>query len=645
MFVITPVSALHSYSYNPHYRHFDPYLAQQRAEQRARAEARIRRYQQDQLRKQLILDALHAQEYDECDNSPFYNYGYGPVCPPRRHCSALHYDAAIQQARRQAAIEQAAYRELKRLAAIKAQREERESHARRADAERFLSLFLDPQQRQDKTVSLHSLSNPLSGHSSQFQEIPAQPIASTSKVPVRDVPPQRPEGHLMTEYESDMRDALRSLFSSVLGGNSSEAPTISVSANPSVSGQGNEEGLSQDKGKGKELPQSDSEEEPPASPAQIDSSLSQITSIASRLETLIANFQFPAELDFSPERSPSPSYSALDTNDEFALTYTQTNAPLRAHEHALSLLLSELDNVSSFGSRVVKDARRAVVARVEEALEKLEKGVEERRGRVRARKAGSVNVGSVPEQNLESTTVNAEPVEQTAHPMDVDMDASPSEPEAADLMPVQVPFDEVPAAPVSVDVPIMDASTEGSAKLPDLINPTVLASSEISIEAPTSMPISVDLTNTFVTEPSVASASFMSNPASPLTTPSEGLAAQVSVPQDVSSPESEELLVNTVSTVSEEAGEHYPAEVVSAIELPASYPPAANEERSVSDSEAMKSPIPSSPLSEAEIDTFLLPASRPASPRLVPHNSDDEDVVVVNYQHENKDEDEWSHVE
>jgi hypothetical protein len=444
-----------------------------------------------------------------------------------------------------------------------------------------------------------------------------------------------------------MRDALRSLFSLVSGGNSSEASAVSASANPSVSGEGNEENLSQDKGKGKELPQSDSEEEPSASPAQIDSSLSQITSIASRLETLITNFQFPAELDFSPERSPSPSYSALDTNDEFALTYTQTNAPLRAHEHALSLLLSELDNVSSFGSRVVKDARRAVVARVEGALEKLEEGVEERRGRVRARKAGSVSVGSVPAQNFESTTVNAEPVEQTAHPMDVDLDASPSEPEAADLMPVQVPFDEVPAmASVSVDVPIMDASTEGSAKLPDLINPTVLASSEISIEAPPSIPISVDLTNTFVTEPSVASpALFMSNPASLLTTPSEGLAAQVSVPQDVSSPESEELLVNTVSTVSEEAGEHYPAEVVSAIELPASYPPTANEERSVSDSEAMKSPIPSSPLSEAEIDTFLLPASRPASPRLVPHNSDDEDGVVVNYEHENKDEDEWSDVE
>lgn len=639
MFVLTPVSALHSYSYNPHYS----YLAQQRAERRARAEARIRRHQQEQL----ILDALHAQEYHDYHNSPFYDYGYGPVCPPRSHCPALHYDAAIQQVRRQAAIEQAArerearYQELKRLAAITAQREER----RRAEAERFLNLFLD--QRQAKTVSSHSLSNPLSGHSPQFQEIPAQPVASTSKALVQDEPPlkQRLQGHFTTEYESHMRDALQSLFSSLSGGNSSGAPAVSASANPSVSGQGNEEGLSQDKGKGKEFPQSDSEEEPSASPAQIDSSLSQIASIASRLEALISNFQFPAELDFSPERSPSPSYSALDTNDEFALTYTQTNAPLRAHEHALSLLLSELDNVSSFGSRVVKDARRAVVARVEEALEKLEEGVEERRGRARARNAGSVSVESVPAQNFESTPVNAEPVEQTSYPMDVDMDASPSEPESTDIMPVQVPIDEVPGmVSVSVDVPIMDASAEGSTKLPDLINPTVLTSSEISIEAPTSR---------VVTESNVASSALsMSDPASLLTAPSEGLAAQVSVPQDVSSPESEELLVNTVSMVSEEAPdedmaviEHYPAEVVNTTEMPVSYPPAANEEQNGSDAEAVKSPIPPSPLSEAEMNTFLLSASLPASPHLVPSNSDDEDGVVVNYEHENKDEDEWSDVE
>ncbi|KAG1786341.1 uncharacterized protein HD556DRAFT_1485632 [Suillus plorans] len=93
--------------------------------------------------------------------------------------------------------------------------------------------------------------------------------------------------------------------------------------------------------------------------------------LSARLKSPLAAFQFPAELDFFP---------ALGTADVFALIYTPANAPVRAQEHALSLLFADLDNIPSFGSDVVRNARRAVVTRVDEALKELDKGVKERKG-------------------------------------------------------------------------------------------------------------------------------------------------------------------------------------------------------------------------------------------------------------------------
>ncbi|KAJ8596515.1 hypothetical protein M405DRAFT_152667 [Rhizopogon salebrosus TDB-379] len=661
MFVITPVSALQSYSCHPHYRHPDQYLAQQRAEQCARAEARIRRHRQ----KQLILNALRAQEYDEYSgrHMAFYGYGY----PSKRHCPVFDHEAEIRQARRQAVLKQAIrereahLQELRRLAAIEAQCEEQKFHARRrADTEKFLSLLLNPElQAQSET--------------------PTQPLASASKPPVQDEPSpkHRLEERLMNEYES----ALRSLFSAVSGGNSSEAPVerIPVVSPAAATTQGEEEGNaapapSQDKGKGKakEFPQSDSEEEPSTSPTQIASSLSQITSIASRLETLLANFQFPAELDFSPARSPSPSYSALDTNDEYALTYTPTNTPLRAQEHALSLLLSELDDVPSFGSRVVKDARRAVVARVEEALEELEKGVEERRGRARAREAVTATVESVHVQDVQSTPVNAEPGVETTYSMDIDATASPSAPESADLSPIVIPIDDVPGeVSEAVDGPIIDASADGSLKVPVEaptsapmeIDPLAVPSSETSIEESSSTPVSVGLTSATVTEPSVASSdSFIFPPTSPRGTSSEDvsetLTIQVSVPHDEPSRKSEELPVDTVSMISDvTVGEGVVTEQADPISVPGAISVAISasmpsthtypaEVVNTPDNLAMESSAHSSPqISETGANTFLL-ASRPASPSLAHHDSEDDDgVIVVVDEHENEGGDEWSDVE
>ncbi|KAG2062075.1 hypothetical protein BDR06DRAFT_946174 [Suillus hirtellus] len=318
----------------------------------------------------------------------------------------------------------------------------------------------------------------------------------------------RLEDRLMDQFQSELSNTFRSLLTSLSEGTSTDTPCVPVTSAAPTSTQVNvdeERTTSSRKGKGKakETPDSDAEEESSVSPAQVASSLSQITSILSRLETLLADFQFPAELDFSPSRSPSPGYSALDTDDTFALTYTATNAPLRAQEHALSLLLGDLDNIPSFGSHVVRDARRAVVARVEQALEELEKGVEERRGRARGRKADPVTV-----------TV---PVEQ------------PSEPEnltSADLAPIKVPvIDEVPT---NVFVPALQVEA--------IVDPVVL---DAIIEAPTG---SIGIATASVAEPSSTSASL---PTASSEVSETLTAQQVSVPQEE---ESEEPLVDAVGT-------------------------------------------------------------------------------------------------
>ncbi|KAG2368206.1 hypothetical protein BDR07DRAFT_1391502 [Suillus spraguei] len=437
----------------------------------------------------------------------------------------------------------------------------------------------------------------------------------------------------MEQFQSDLSDTLQSILSGLSEGTSTETSServpVTFTAPTSTHVNVDEEGTTSHKGKGKakEIPDSDGEEECSASPAQVEGSLSQISSIASHLEKLVAEFQFPAELDFSPSRSPSPAYSALDRDDGLALTYTATNAPLRAQEHALSLLLGDLDNVPSFGSHVVRDARRAVVARVGEALEELEKGVEERRGRVRARKGDPVSV---------SVTV-----EQSSEPENVTF---------ADLVPIEVPvIEEVPSEVFVPALPVEALAPDASLPIEAIADP------DATIEAPAA---SIEIATAPVAEPSVA-------PSASLPTTS----SEVSVPQEE---ESEELVVDEVSTVcvsedapSEDAENievinhadfvepsspsatrtaldtsdsdsqntfgvfapvsirdfetlthadaNFPAEVV---DKPASFVPAVgssflgsdHEERHLqeSDSESVESPGALSPVSEAEVDTFLL---------------------------------------
>jgi hypothetical protein len=473
------------------------------------------------------------------------------------------YNAAIQ--RRYAAF-QAQRREQAKERELRARRQAAEANGFLADAEPFLGAYwpcglpMDaelptqarastskvpannkPDRLEGRMAGLQSIFECLSGGSSPSERVPgtsASPISSqvnvnqeattshegkgkAKEIPESDgkpSPKDRLEERLMDQYQSE----LSNIFQSILGGLSEGIPTeapfgrvpVTSAAPTSSQANVNEEATTSShkgKGKAKEIGDSDGEEEPNVSPAQVASSLSQISSISSRLEALVAGFQFPAELDFSPSRSPSPAYSALDTDDVFALTYTPTNAPLRAQEHALSLLLADLDDVPSFGSHVVRDARRAVVARVGQALEELEKGVEERRGRARARKVDPVTV--------------LVPVEESSEPENL---------RSADLTPTQVP-NEVPTNEFVPALPVEAVAPAASSP----IEPVVL---DTSIEAPAA---SIEIATASVAEPSVASS--VSIPTASCKVSETLTAEEVSVPQEE---KLEEPLVDEVSTVS-----------------------------------------------------------------------------------------------
>ncbi|KAG1736706.1 hypothetical protein EDD22DRAFT_1009815 [Suillus occidentalis] len=232
-------------------------------------------------------------------------------------------------------------------------------------------------------------------------QMPGISLRETSVLYVLTCSVTPPHHRLMAEHQSEVRNTLQAILAHLSEETTVKTPTES---NPATSPTAtcntavdvNEEGpipLQKGNGKSKENADSDTPKEFSALPAHVASSLFQISSITARLEILLATFQFPAELDFSP---------ALGTADVFALTYTPANSPVLTQAHALSLLFADLDNVLSFGSDVLRNARRAAVIRVDQALQKLDEGVEERRGRARAKKADPVTV----------------PVDQPAHPND-----------------------------------------------------------------------------------------------------------------------------------------------------------------------------------------------------------------------------------
>ncbi|KAG1900094.1 uncharacterized protein F5891DRAFT_1036071 [Suillus fuscotomentosus] len=288
---------------------------------------------------------------------------------------SAHKKVEIQQANRAIRNQAVCEHEWHDLAVFQAHLEEQRllARRRRLDAENFFAGTTNPRcsHRFNNSASCDLLQPKVSG-----SDEPSLKDMISSHL--------EEQRRLLAEHRSEVRDVLQAILTHLSKGTTIKAPIERDPVSSSVNV--NEKGpvlLQEGKGEAREISDSDTQEESAAWPAQVASSLSQISSLSTRLESLLAAFQFPAELDFSP---------ALDTAGVFALTYTPANAPVRAQEHALSLLFADLDNIPSFGSGVVRNARRAVVTRVDQALKELDKGVEERKGRARAKKADPVTM-------------------------------------------------------------------------------------------------------------------------------------------------------------------------------------------------------------------------------------------------------------
>ncbi|KAG2360492.1 hypothetical protein BDR07DRAFT_1412269 [Suillus spraguei] len=363
----TPIQTAYPCSHHPLPFSLDPHAPQYNRKRRERAPAL---YLKRNLRNRPTPNALHAQGRDKSPNQtrvmpdvlrtrmPEANFDFQfPFDSDRARQQA---ELQTRRAIRDQAIREheATTQEWHNFAAFQAHLEEQRLSARHRLEENFLAKTTSPVPAQDKPSFKDMISSYL-----------------------------MEQRRLMEEYQFQVHDALQEILSHLSKITATKAstelkrhPATSLTAT-STSVNVNEKSSQEGKGEAEEITGSDIQEEPAASLAQVVSSLSEILSVTTRLDGLLAAFQFPAELDFSP---------ALGNADVFALPYTPANAPVRAQEHALSLLFADLDNIPSFGSDVVRNAKRAVVTRVGQALEELDKGVEERRDRARAKKADLV---------------------------------------------------------------------------------------------------------------------------------------------------------------------------------------------------------------------------------------------------------------
>lgn len=162
----------------------------------------------------------------------------------------------------------------------------------------------------------------------------------------------------------------------------------------------------------------DSEVERATDPRALQKSISRIAEIETSFEKLENEFVFPDELDFEPSSLP-----------ELKLAYTSRNAPVRYYDHALQELLSELDTVASYGSARVREARRAIVNRVERALERLEEEIERKKEVATWKISKAANdVASLEEREGEE---GDEVIEGGSLKMNDEMTSGPTESESA----------------------------------------------------------------------------------------------------------------------------------------------------------------------------------------------------------------------
>ncbi|KAL4068248.1 hypothetical protein V8B97DRAFT_2018355 [Scleroderma yunnanense] len=190
--------------------------------------------------------------------------------------------------------------------------------------------------------------------------------------------------------------------------------------------------------------ESASDAEYTADPHAIQTSLTTVEEIGASLAKLENDFKFPDELDFELS-SPNSS--------ELKLSYTSRNAPLRYFDHTLQELLSNLDAVPSYGSKTVRDARKAIVAKVGSALEMLEEQIERKREVAlwkmkKVASTATTETELVADKGNDLDTSEETKVDDTAAP---DAPQSHSEMQTDDAVDPEMPVDQLDAAAIIED--------------------------------------------------------------------------------------------------------------------------------------------------------------------------------------------------
>ncbi|KAF9259621.1 hypothetical protein L218DRAFT_963505 [Marasmius fiardii PR-910] len=219
-----------------------------------------------------------------------------------------------------------------------------------------------------------------------------QPTTSTT-APRRPVSPstnlkEQLESRLNNDEAVEIRDTIQAILASLADAAAyNAASTSSGNSKPGTSSSTSSTSTSSpsdSKGKGKAETSSDSSTEPTSN--DVLKSMEAVHSIETAFRALQQDFVFPTQLDFTPTPSAAPSPVSSDTESSTPsitkLAYTSRNHPVRYYEQSLSGLLSQLDGVESFGNVEVRTMRKEVVARVEGALDELEREVD---GRWKAR--------------------------------------------------------------------------------------------------------------------------------------------------------------------------------------------------------------------------------------------------------------------
>lgn len=408
------------------------------------------------------------------------------------------------------------------------------------------------------------------------------------------------EARLRKDPNVEVHDTVQAMLASLATASAEHASTSTPSASapgpaPKAAPLGS---TTEGKGKGKavafDLPRVTSDVPSIHTSKDVSDSMNAVHDIEAAFNTLRTDFSFPTHLDFTPPSSvpSSPHTSDSESTLSSKLTYTANNSPVRYYEQALNALLGQLDAIESWGNEEVRKERKVVVGRVESALEDVEKEVQERFVQRMAKEAGQVVIADKGEVKAEETPLVdtsvpvVEEVIVEAPVADLEFVAVVSEPEEA-----LDPSDTISqAAPLTED-PISSSAPESTTEEFSATEESSLDASEATV---TPLVDTVDGETSPLAETSPEGL--------------EGLSVEEAVPVPQSS---------------------YPPTAQS------SYPPTPSLAEPGSESTAQ-------PDSE-RLDTFLLPATSPITPKRPNVTEDADELVVVDKDHSEGSD--WSEVE